>query len=193
MWFNGVSLIWLSIFEVGVGRVGCGSVECHKTIILWHRISGLIQAGQVIAREDISIRVEKLEGDYRWDLERLNQQLSQVQIQLLAAREDLRETESEREELESELGKLEFQSLFAREYLRLQDSLASASARAEDNREKMAMLEQRQKLLNEQVEVRSEQLSSGLMRGAHGRRCVISGIIYLTTMSDMTYNVSTIG
>jgi hypothetical protein len=122
----------------------------------------VIQAGRVIASEDVSIQVEKLEGDCRWDLERLNQQLSEVQIQLLAAREDLREAESERGELESELGKLEFQSLFAREYLRLQDSLASASARAEDNSEKIVMLEQRRKQLNEQVEARSEQLAESI-------------------------------
>ena len=122
----------------------------------------VIQAGEVIAREDISIQVEKLEGDYRRDLERLNQQLAQVQIQLRAAREDFRETEREREELESELGKLEFQSLFAREYLRLQDSLASASARAEDNSEEIVMLEQRRKQLNEQVEARSEELNESI-------------------------------
>ena len=134
----------------------------------------VIQAGQVIAREDISIQVEKLEGDYRRDVERLNQQLSQVQIQLLAAREDLRETESEREELESELGRLEFQSLFAREYLRLQDSLASASARAEDDSEKIAMLEQRQKQQNKQVEARSEQLAESLALLRKGAEIVAS-------------------
>ena len=122
----------------------------------------VIQAGQVIAREDISIQVEKLEGDYRRDLERLNQQLSEVQIQLLAAREDFRETESEREELESELGKLKSQRLFAKEYLRLQDSLASASARGEDSSDKIVMLERRQKQLNEQVEARSEQLNESI-------------------------------
>ena len=146
-----------------------GGVPIHHVELRFHPTDEIlfvegdvIQAGQVIAREDNSIRVEKLEGDYRWDLERLNQQLSEVQIQLLAAREDLRETESEREELERELGKLEFQSLFAREYLRLQDSLASARARAEDSSEKIVMLEQRQKQLNEQVEARSEQLAEGV-------------------------------
>lgn len=122
----------------------------------------VIQTGQVIAREDISIQVEKLEGDYRRDLERLNQQLTQVQIQLLAAREDLREAESEREELESEVGKLEFQSLFVKEYLRLQDSLASASARAEENSEKIVMLERKRKQLNEQVEARSKRLAESI-------------------------------
>jgi septal ring factor EnvC (AmiA/AmiB activator) len=95
-------------------------------------------------------------------LERLNQQLSEVQTQLLAAWEDLRETESEREELERELGKLEFQSLFAREYLRLQHSLSSASARAEDSSDKIAMLEQRRKQSIEQVEARSEQLTESI-------------------------------
>ena len=106
--------------------------------------------------------MEKLEGDYRWDLERLNQQLTQVQIQLRVAREDLRGAESKRKELESELGRLEFQPLFVREYLRLQDSLASAAALAEDNSEKIVMLEQRQKQLNEQVEARSEQLAESI-------------------------------
>jgi hypothetical protein len=122
----------------------------------------VIQAGQMIAREDISIQVEKLKGDYRWDLERLNQQLSQVQIQLRAAREDFRKAESEREELDSELGKLEFQPLFAGEYLRLQDSLASASAQAGETSGKIVMLEQRRKHLNEQVEARSEQLAESI-------------------------------
>lgn len=122
----------------------------------------VIRAGQVIAREEISIQKERLEGDYRRDLERLNQQLGEVQIQLLAARENLREAEGEREELESELGKLEFQSLFAREYLRLKDSLALASARAEDNSEKIVMLERKRKQLSKQVEARSEQLAESV-------------------------------
>ena len=122
----------------------------------------VIQAGQVIARENISIQVEKLEGDYRWDLERLNQQLAQVQIQLWAARENFREAGSEREELESELGQLEFQSLFAKEFFSVQDSLTSARARAEDDSTKIAMLAQKQKQLNEQVEARSEQLAQSI-------------------------------
>ena len=122
----------------------------------------VIQGGQVIAREDISIRVEKLEGDYQRDSDRLNQQGNQVEIQLLAAWEDLREAESEREKLESELDKLGLQPLFAREHHRLQDSVASARARAVDNREKIVMLEQRRKQVNEQVKARIEQLAESI-------------------------------
>ncbi len=47
-------------------------------------------------------------------------------------------------------------------HIRLQDSVASESARAEDSSEKIAMLEQRQKLLNEQFEARSEQLAESI-------------------------------
>ncbi|MDA2926571.1 metal-dependent hydrolase [Acidobacteria bacterium AH-259-G07] len=124
----------------------------------------VIQTGQVIGRKDISIQEEKLEGDYRREVERLNQQLRQIQIQLSEARADLIKTREEMVNLRSESKKLESQPLFAKEYLSLQDSFASASGRAEADVQKIALLEQKENQLKGQVKAESEQLADSITR-----------------------------
>ncbi|MDA2930094.1 metal-dependent hydrolase [Acidobacteria bacterium AH-259-O06] len=122
----------------------------------------VIQAGQTIGREDICVKVEKLEQDYGRDLERLNEQLREVQIQLSQSRRRLSETRAAARRLESELASLESQALFVREYWDLQGSLASLMAQAQADDQKVAALERKERQLKAQIQARGEQLSENI-------------------------------
>lgn len=122
------------------------------------REGDLIRFGQTIGRKSISLQAERLEQDHHWDIERIQEDLTETEAQLSETRQDLLAAEDETKALEIELLRLQAQRLFAKEYLRLQDALASAGGRRETAARKIASLEQKERRFKEQIRIRSEQL-----------------------------------
>jgi chromosome segregation ATPase len=85
-------------------------------------VGDVITVGQVIARADISVKLEELTSDSHQDIKVLTQELQEVQLELAETQGELTQISQEKQRTEEKLNRLSKEPLLVSDFVRLRNS-----------------------------------------------------------------------
>jgi hypothetical protein len=103
-------------------------------------VGDVVAVGQAIARADISAKLEDLDSDSEQELERLIQELREVQLELNGTREKLNRKREEKNGIEEKLHRFSKEPLLAKDRVRLRKSRGVLEKEAAQLQKKIADL-----------------------------------------------------
>lgn len=173
--------------------VGSVEIRFRPTDAILFRQGDLIRQGQVIGRRDIALELTNLRAECAREVERLREEIREVELRLAPARDQLRLAEKEKVEREREIDQFRGTELFSKEISRLREAVDRHVARVQYERDSLALLEQRRRELEQKVAARAGQLQRDLALGIKraevlasfsgrvvrvGRRAEEQGVVY---------------
>ncbi|MGI8786017.1 MAG: metal-dependent hydrolase [Acidobacteriota bacterium] len=133
-------------------------IRFQPTDAILFRQGDVIRQGQVIGRRDITLELANLRAECAREVERLREEIREVELRLTSARDQLRLAEKEKVEREREIDQFRGTELFSKEVSRLREAADRQVARIQSEQDSLALLEQRRRELEQRVSLRAERL-----------------------------------